>query len=124
MSPGRAAYQPDEASARIGGAALAGLMGLVALSAAVIFGMFVLFRGHDVHAPATALEQTRLVPQGPRLESNPAHDRAVFEQAAQARIETYGWADRTQGVARIPIERAMALQAAKGWPDPAAGAKP
>jgi hypothetical protein len=123
MSAARPAYQPDNASARIGAAALAGLIGLAALAAAVVFGMFVLFRAHDVHAPASALERAPLVPSGPRLQSNPRHDRAVREAAAQERIEAYGWAGREKGLARIPIERAMALQAQAGWPD-AAGAKP
>lgn len=119
----RPAYQPDDASARIGGGALLGLVLLAVLAVAVVFAMFTLFRTHDVHAPATALEQTRLVPSGPRLEADPRRDRLALDAAAQKRIETYGWADQGKGLVRIPIERAMALQAQKGWPD-AAGATP
>jgi hypothetical protein len=123
MSPSRPAYQPDHASAGIGGAALLGLISLAALAIALVFAMFVIFRAHDVHAPATALEQVRLVPPGPRLEANPRQERVALDAAAQKRIETYGWTDAGKTLARIPIERAMALQAAKGWPD-TAGTKP
>jgi hypothetical protein len=117
------AYQPDHASPRIGGGALLGLIALAALAVAIVFGMFTAFRPQDVHPPATALEEAPLRPAGPRLQADPRQDRAAIEAAAERRIESYGWADAGKGTARIPIERAMALQAAKGWPD-AAGAKP
>jgi hypothetical protein len=124
MSPSaKPAYEPDNASAWIGGGALAGLLGLAALAVAIVLGLFVAFRSQEVRPRTTALERTPIVRQGPRLEARPQQDRAALEAAAQARIETYGWADRGKGLARIPIERAMALQAGKGWPD-APAAKP
>jgi hypothetical protein len=55
---------------------------------------------------------------GPRLETRPALDRLDAELQARARLEGYGWVDRQAGIARIPIERAMAIQARRGWPDP------
>jgi len=70
-----------------------------------------------VRAPASALERTRLVPQGPRLEADPRGDRLALEADARRRLESYGWTDRAKGLAHIPIERAMALQAERGWRD-------
>jgi len=117
------AYQPDDASPRIGGGVLLGLIALAALAVAIVFGMFSAFRPHDLHPQPTALDATRLSPAGPRLQADPRQDLASLDAAARQRIETYGWADPGKDLARIPIERAMALQAAKGWPD-AAGTKP
>jgi hypothetical protein len=111
------AYQPDHASAKIGALGLASVLGLAVLGAAIVFGLYVAFGAMTVQPPATALQRAKLVPQGPRLESDPLGDRRGLEAKARARIETYGWADRQKGLARIPIERAMALQAQNGWPD-------
>jgi hypothetical protein len=121
--PATPAYQPDGASAKIGAAGLGAVLALVAIAAAVVFGLYSFFEMRGVRAPATALERAELQPSGPRLESDPLKDRLALEAQARARIESYGWVDRQRGIARIPIERAMALQAAKGWPD-AEGSKP
>jgi hypothetical protein len=115
------AYQPDGASAKIGAAGLGGVLALAAIAAAIVFGLYSWFEMRGVRAPATALERAELQPRGPRLESDPLRDRLALEAQARARIESYGWVDRQRGIARIPIERAMALQAAKGWPDAEAG---
>jgi hypothetical protein len=116
-TPAKHAYQPDHASAKIAGAGLLGVLSLVVLAAAIAFGMYAGFRALSAPPPTTALQRTRLVPNGPRLESDPLKDRLALEAKARAQIESYGWVDRGKGIARIPIERAMALQAQKGWPD-------
>jgi hypothetical protein len=115
-----ARYQPDEASAAIGAAGFLSVLGLAALAAAVAFGLYSAFSATTSRPPATALERAALAPPGPRLESDPLRDRLALEAQARARIESYGWADRGRSLARIPIDRAMALQAQKGWPDAAA----
>lgn len=52
----------------------------------------------------------------PRLLVKPREERLKVEAAAKRRIEAYA-ATAEEGYARIPIERAMALLAANGWPD-------
>ena len=50
----------------------------------------------------------------PRLQIDDAADLARFEQQARAQLDGYAWIDRERGIIRIPIERAIALIAAKG----------
>ena len=110
-------YQPDHASAKMAAGGLLSVLGLAGLAALIAFGMYLAFSRVIERPPATALERTPIAPQGPTLETDPLKDRLALEARARARIGSYGWADRGKGLARIPIERAMALQAEKGWPD-------
>jgi hypothetical protein len=53
---------------------------------------------------------------GPNLQDNPTADMIKMRTDERVSLSTYGWVDRKGGVARIPIERAMDLLAAKGLP--------
>ena len=74
--------------------------------------------------PLAALEGRRL-PPAPRLQVNPARDMAELRRAEDRVLKGYGWVDEAAGIARIPIDRAMAIVAERGLPDaeqtPAAG---
>lgn len=63
----------------------------------------------------------------PKLESAPQYDRAQFFAEKQQLIESYGWVDRKQGVARIPIEVAAKIlaqrYAARGGSGPVSNPK-
>ncbi len=50
-------------------------------------------------------------PPEPQLESDPYALRRESETAARKRLGNYAWVDREEGIARIPIERAMQLVA-------------
>lgn len=67
-------------------------------------------------APVTAIERQE-VRDGIRLELTQKSDREALEAAARHRIDHYGWQDGAKTIAAIPIDRAMALLAAHGWPD-------
>lgn len=56
------------------------------------------------------------VPPAPRLQSDPAADWSAFRAAQMKRLNEAGWVDREHGIAHIPIEDAMRLLAARGWP--------
>jgi hypothetical protein len=59
----------------------------------------------------------------PRLQINPAADLRDLRKWEERRLSGYGWADRTQNVVRLPIERAIELAAERGlpgWPKPQA----
>ena len=52
--------------------------------------------------------------EGPALESAPQPDLRRYRAEKQALLEKTGWVDRSAGIARIPIEAAMALMSAHG----------
>ncbi len=52
----------------------------------------------------------------PRLQVSPEEDLAKCRTREDAELNTYGWVNRTAGVVRIPIERAMDLLAQRGLP--------
>ncbi len=56
------------------------------------------------------------VPEGPRLQVDPAVDLQEMHQREDELLHEYAWADRSRGAVRIPIERAMALIAERGLP--------
>jgi hypothetical protein len=62
----------------------------------------------------------------PPLQTNPVEDLARFREEQEAKLHSYGWVNRRQGIIRIPIERAMALMAERGLPTraPGNGGKP
>ena len=61
------------------------------------------------HAQVVARIAT--VPPEPRLEVHPSVDLARFDAQKNALLNSWNWIDPTQTVARIPIERAIALYA-------------
>lgn len=71
--------------------------------------------------------QGKLPPQ-PRLQAFPAKDLVEFQHQQASKAETFGWADKQAGVARVPVEKAMDMILKNGLPvvlaKPAAGAKP
>ncbi len=52
----------------------------------------------------------------PKLQVSPPRDLEAFRKAENEELETYGWENRTSGVVRVPIERAMELVLQKGLP--------
>ena len=51
----------------------------------------------------------------PRLQIAPSQDLGTLNEANRLKLESYGWVDRSTGVARIPIERAMDIVVDQGW---------
>ena len=62
--------------------------------------------------PAAAVPPAAFAP--PRLQSDPAGELRDYQAAQRARLSGYAWTDRERGMVRIPIERAMAMIAARG----------
>lgn len=63
-------------------------------------------RAHPL-APAVGT----VLPPAPRLQSAPRKDLERLRAEEDALLSSYGWVDEPAGVARIPIDRAMALLA-------------
>ena len=53
----------------------------------------------------------------PRLQTQPARDLRRLRAEEEARLNSYGWIDRSAGVAHIPIDQAMDLLLERGLPD-------
>jgi len=72
--------------------------------------------------PATPFENVRQQPPAnlPELEARPAADWVQLQARQKQVLASYGWVDEKAGVARIPIERAMEILVARGFPTSAA----
>ena len=83
-----------------------------------------------VHEPAVTAGQANIpvtrtaeFPQ-PRLIVKPGATLADLRAAEDAELNSYGWIDRSAGIAHIPIDRAMQLILERGLPDVGAGQTP
>ncbi|HEY1749951.1 MAG TPA: hypothetical protein VGG29_01725 [Caulobacteraceae bacterium] len=101
--------------------ALAGLLGLIGVGLLVAWGVAAAFHARAPSLALSGFERVAGEAPAPRLETDPRSDRLTLERRAQARLAGYGWTDRSAGLAHIPIDRAMALLAERGWPDPDTG---
>jgi hypothetical protein len=105
----RPAYERRDVEPRAVIFGVLSLFGMIGMAAAVVAGLFHLW-------PVAPPTPARPPVPPPRLESHEGEDRPALEAAAQAKLRGYGWTDRAAGRARVPIERAMELQAQQGWP--------
>jgi hypothetical protein len=69
----------------------------------------------DPVASPVAGEQT---PPEPRLQADPGADLARLRREEEQRISSYGWANRKEGRAHLPIDRAIDILAERGLPEP------
>lgn len=95
-----------------------GLVVVTFLSGVIVF---FLLRGflqaeRDAAGPPPPMVAPPVEVPGPRLLARPEQELARVRQLEAEQIDSYGWIDAQQGIARIPIERAIDLVAAKGLP--------
>jgi hypothetical protein len=109
-------YEQRDASLKLIGTAAA----LLALGVAASIGVSAWWY-HARYRGATGVTpglSHRLFTHGPAAEPDIRRDWREIESAARERLHAYGWVDHGGGVARIPIERAMALVAQGVKPAP------
>jgi hypothetical protein len=109
-------YEPSDVNIRVVLGIAATFAGVVALSALLLGGLVGVFEVWQPPPSGSALERTELVPPAPRLEVRPQEDLKQVRERESQLLQGYGWIDRDAGVARIPIDRAMAILAERGWP--------
>lgn len=88
--------------------------GAIAIAGGIVFAglaSWFLLRalGPAVNAPAFI----SATPAAPRLQAAPQPERASYFAEKARKIGSYGWVDRQAGVARIPLDEAMRLLAAR-----------
>ncbi len=109
--PGRpVGYEGRDAHVRGVIAAALGIAVMVALAAGAAW---ILVRLSGGNPPAA---RPAPVPDGASLQTAPAADLAAFRREKAERLDGYGWVDHSAGRVHIPIERAMAIVAARGDP--------
>ena len=92
-------------------ARLAVLLG--AILVALVLATMVLFHLYEKQYPHRTSEAQPIVtaaelPPAPRLQATPRVDGEAVRAAEEAHLEGYAWVDRAGGIARIPLDRAMA----------------
>jgi hypothetical protein len=106
-------------------------MGLALVATAAFSGVIVFFmlRGflrqeqQQAGAPPPMVAPPVQVP-GARLLARPERELERVREAEAEQIAGYGWVDQSQGLARIPIDRALEIVASKGLPSRAPVAAP
>src|SRR5437763_14433207 len=101
---------------------------LLLLSCVAIFIVGTLMMHYfKVHEPGVTAGQANIpvtrareFPQ-PRLLIKPGASLAELRAAEDSDLNSYGWVDRTAGIARIPIDRGMQFLLERGMPDLAQG---
>ena len=98
----------EPADIRVGVVAVA-MAGMLAFIIAAVFGLHVFYRAG---APTASFVPPRDFP-APQLQTqnDGVREPGIAEQ--QAKLKDYAWIDRGRGVVQIPIDRAMALIAAR-----------
>lgn len=77
--------------------------------------------------PPSPIGEARLdpIPPGPRLQPVPPRDMDQLRAGDRKTLSAYGWVDQANGVAHIPVDRAIEILAEKGLPaTPPAAAAP
>jgi hypothetical protein len=108
---------------------MAGLAVTGIVIALVVFGMYRLLDSYTrTHQPAvspmaTAETDTRSVTHRdvqsfpePRLEESERSELRSYTDEEETKLATYDWVDKSKGVVRIPIDRAMELIVKRGLP--------
>jgi hypothetical protein len=113
IPPGEVAYEKTDIDSRSVTRIGIVLAVMTVASAGIAFGVFRLLgeraeRKDPPPPPLSRPSEGVLAPE-PRLQTAPASDLAAIQEEERRALRGYGWADEAAGVARIPIDEAMAL---------------
>lgn len=84
----------------------------------VIVGLFSHYQATDVPQAvvAGAFSEFRPLPPPPRIQATPRIDILRYRETEDRLLYSSGWIDQKNGIARIPIDRAMELLLSQGLP--------
>ena len=94
------------------------VLGFVVIVAAISLGVWWIYGYYrtedaDRDVRRSYIGPVSVIPPEPRLQVDPRMDFERFRQSEENILNNYGWASREQGKVRIPIRRAMELEAEK-----------
>ena len=120
-NPPGAGYEHSDIDPSIGYRFAVWLAVAMLISGAIVYGTFWFFNGQQQASDRAAQKYPlavgrQTVPPGPRLQTQPFKDIYLLRQGENARLDSYAWVDKSAGVTRIPIERAMDLTLQRGLP--------
>lgn len=102
-------------------------IGLLLGTVVVVFAMWAMFHflakredARNGTVPETMRRQTTLPPE-PRLQATPKIELKDLRESEELILSSYGLLDPTKGIARIPIDQAIDIVAAKGLPSKPVG---
>ncbi len=120
-------YEPRDVSLGVLIKWLIGLFVFVALSAVLALGTYFILTLHggsgNVEWPQASLDEHNVPRDLPVLQKNPVKDIKDFRLDEDKALTSYRWVDAKAGIAKIPVDRAMEIIAAKGLPDKADNSK-
>jgi len=85
----------------------------------LVWMLFAYFAGRETRRAIRQFPlagQQERMPPSPRLQVNPREDLRELRAGEDAVLNSYGWVDRNNGIARIPIGDAMKLTVQRGLP--------
>lgn len=102
---------------------------LVALGAGLIITIWILvallylyfsflsnYRAEVSPPPLPSTLNKNPLPPQPRLQASPQQELKAYVSQQNWMLDHYGWIDKDKGIVAIPIDRAMAILAARGIP--------
>jgi len=96
------------------GGAIVATVAIVMLFCWWLFALYT--RVQPLGPTATPFATSRPLPPEPRLQPKPGNDLQDYLEDQYTELNTYGWVDRSNGIVRIPIDRAMQLLLKQGLP--------
>jgi hypothetical protein len=103
-----------------------GYVGVFAIGLAIVIGAAVIITSllMQYQAVEHARQQTPVPPLAgerqatprPRLQVDAPNELRQMRQAEEAVLNSYGWVDKSAGIVRIPVDRAMEILSKKGLP--------
>jgi hypothetical protein len=120
-NPPGAQYEHTDIDTAIGYKFALWLVVAMLISVAIVYGTFWFFEGQSTTGDALVQRYPLAVgqekaPPAPNLQMQPFKDIYLLRQGEAEKLEHYGWVDKEGGIARIPIDRAMALTIERGLP--------
>jgi hypothetical protein len=112
-SPG---YETRDANVRAVYRFLVFLGALLVVCALLSWGLFRYLSKQTDTSNVSPFADSRQLPLGPQLQVNPGEDWLKYREQHEQSLENYAWENRANGIARVPIERAMELLLQKGLP--------
>jgi hypothetical protein len=118
VNPEEAGYEPSDLNPRYVGLFGIGLA-LVLVVSVVVVSLLIQYKTvqharHDTPIPQLARERETL--SGTRLQVDAQNEMRQMRATEDSILNSYGWVDKSTGVVRIPVDRAMEILAEKGLP--------